>query len=204
MEDTTGPGDNHVAGLFPGVGRLVDPGMDEGVKGVRQPHRLHPGRNSVPGQPVRIAGAIPTLMMVAAYVANQGKRLTFSKLRYPLQQLAALGGVGLHDLKFLLGQVSGLIEDFLRDGPLAHIVEQGESGIEPNLLCGQRRNDSRGGKGTQKPLRQVFKLYAVGRVVNEKLLPAQNSKCGFYVQFSSPTCDIWEERPGWAAPLFSY
>ena len=30
------------------------------------------------------------------------------------------------------------------------------------LFCGQRRNNSGGGKDTQKPLRQVFKLYAVG------------------------------------------
>ena len=122
----------------------------------------------------------------------------------PDQQFAALGGVGLHDLKFLLGQVPRFIENFLRDDPLAHVMEQSEGSVELNLLCGQRRNDSSGGKGTQKPLRQVFKLYAVGRVVNEKLLPAQDSKCGFYVQISSPTCDIWEERPGWAAPLFSY
>ncbi len=204
MEDTAGPGDNHVPGLFLGVGRLVDTGMYEGVKGIRQARHLYPGGNVLPGQPVGITAPVPTLVVVAAYVANQGKYLAFPQLRYPLQQLTALGGVGLHDLKFLLGQMPRFIENFLRDGPLAHIMEQGESGIELNLLCGQRRNDGGGGKGTQKLLRQVFELYAVGGVVNEKLLPAQDSKSGFYVQISSPTCDIWEERPGWAAPLFSY
>lgn len=172
MKDTAGSGDDHVPGLFPGIGWLVDPGMNEGVKGVRQPHYLHPGSNVVPGQPVRITAPVPTLMVVAAHIADSGERLTFPKFRYPLQQLTALGGVRLHDLKFLLGQVSRFVEDFLRDGPLANIMEQGKRGIEPNFLCGQRRNDGGGGKGTQKPFRQVFKLYAVGGVRNEKLFPA--------------------------------
>ena len=185
MEDPVGSGDNHVPGLFLGIGRFIDAGMNQGVKGIRQPHHLHPGSNAVSGQPVRITTPIPTLMVVAAYVADQRKHLAFPQFRYPLQQLTALGGVGLHNLKFLLGQVPRFIEDFLRNGPFTHIMEQGESGVELNLLCGQRRNDSSGGKGTQKPLRQVFKLYAVGRVVNEKLLPPQDSKSGFNVQFSS-------------------
>ena len=172
MKDTASPGDNHVPGLFLGIGRLVDPGMYEGVKGIRQPHHLYPGGDILPGQPVRVTGAVPTLMVVAAHIADGGKRLTFPQLRNPLQQFTALGGVGLHNLKFLLGQVPRLIEDFLRDGPLAYIMEQSEGGIELNLLCGQRWNNSGGGKDTQKPLRQVFKLYAVGRVVNEKLFPA--------------------------------
>ena len=57
-------------------------------------------------------------------------------------------------------------KDFLRDGPLAHIMEQGKSGIEMNFFRSQRWNESSGGKGTQKPFCQVFKLYAVGRLVN--------------------------------------
>ena len=122
-------------------------------------------------------------MVVAAHVADQRKRLALPQLRDVLQQLAALGGVGLHHLKFLRGQVTRLVENFLRDGPLAHVMEQGQGGVEPDFRHSQRWNDSGSGKGTQKLSGQVFKLYAVGSVVHEKLLPAQDSKRRFYIQF---------------------
>lgn len=191
MKDAAGSGQNHIPGLIRRIGRFIDPGMNESVKGVGQPHYLHPGSDVLSGQPVGIAGAVPTLMVVAAHVTDGGERLTLPQLRYLLQQFAALGGMGLHNLKFFTGQVSRFVENFLRDSPLAHVMEQGERGIELNFLCGQRRNDGGGGKDTQKPLRQVFKLYAVGRVVNEKLLPAQNSKCGFYVQIGHLVDIVW-------------
>ena len=38
-----GPGHDHVTGLVLGVGRLVDPGVDERVKGICQPYHLDPG-----------------------------------------------------------------------------------------------------------------------------------------------------------------
>ena len=103
-----------------------------------------------------------------------------------LQQLTAPGGVGLHNGKFLFGQPARLVEDFLRNAPLAHVMEQGQGGIKLYLSHSQRRDDSRSGKGTQKLSGQVFKLYAVGSMVHEQLLPAQDSKCGFYIHRTSP------------------
>ena len=52
------------------VGGFIDAGAEQRVKGVRQPHSLDPGGNLRPGQPVRVAGAVPTLMVVAADVAD--------------------------------------------------------------------------------------------------------------------------------------
>ena len=113
--------------------------MDKGVESVRQPYHLHPGGNAVPGQPVRVAAAVPTLVVVAAHVAGQRERLALPQLRNTLQQVAALGGVSLHNGKFLLGQSPGLVEDFLRDGPLAYVMEQGQGGIELDFGRSQRR-----------------------------------------------------------------
>ena len=142
VKDAAGPGHDHVAGLVLGVGRFVDPGMYEGVEGVRQPHHLHPGGNAVPGQPVRVAAAVPPFMVVAAHIADQRKRLALPQLWDFLQQVAALSSVGLHDGKLLLGQPAGLVEDFLRDGPFAHIMEQGQCRIKLDFRHSQRRNDS--------------------------------------------------------------
>ena len=96
VEDAAGPSHDHILGLFLGIGRFIDPGMHQGVKGVRQPHHLYPGGNTVPSQPVRVTGTVPSLMVVAAHIADGGERLALPQLRYPLQQATALGGVRLH------------------------------------------------------------------------------------------------------------
>ena len=144
VKDATGPGHDHIFRLPLGERVLIDPGMHQGVKGVRQPHHLYPGRNTVPSQPVRVTGTVPPLMVVAADVADSGERPAIFPLRHPLQQVAALSCMGLHHLKLLFGQGAGLIEDFLRDGPLSHIMEQGQGGVQPDLQCGQDRDNSEG------------------------------------------------------------
>ena len=48
VKDATGPGHDHLPGLLLGKCGLIDPGMYQGIKGVRQPHHLDPGRNTVP------------------------------------------------------------------------------------------------------------------------------------------------------------
>ena len=186
VKDATGPGHDHLPGLPLGKCGLIDPGMNQRVKGIRQPYYLYPGCDAFSGQFVRVACTVPPLMVVAADVADGGERLALPQLRHPLQQVTALGGMGLHHLKLLFGQGAGLIENFLRDGPLAHVMEQGQGGVEPDFRHSQRWNDSGGGKGTQKLFRQVIKLYAVGSVLHEQLFPAQDSEGRFYVQCLSP------------------
>jgi hypothetical protein len=63
-------------------------------------------------------------MAVAAHIADGGERLALPQLRYPLQQVTALGGVRLHYRELLLGQRTGFVEDFRGNGPLAYIMEQ--------------------------------------------------------------------------------
>jgi hypothetical protein len=48
--------------------------------------------------------------------------------------------VCFHNGKLLPGQFPRLVEDFLQDGPLAHVIEQSQGGVEPNIHHGQRRN----------------------------------------------------------------
>ena len=124
--------------------------MNQRVESVRQPHHLDPRGNLAAGQSVRIAAAVPALVMMAADVADQGKVLPGGEGRVLRQKAAALGSMGLHDGKFLLGQLTRLVEDFLRDGPLAYIMEPGKNSIELDFFRSQRWNDSGGGKVTQK------------------------------------------------------
>ena len=84
--------------------------------------------------------------------------------------------MGFHHLKFLFGQGTGLVQYLVRDGPLADVVEQGQSRVKADLQRGQYRNHRGGRENTEQAVGQVLKLYAVGRMVNEKLLPAENCK----------------------------
>lgn len=54
VKNTTGPGHDHLSGLLLSERGLVNPGMHQRVKGVRQPHYLYPRRDAIPGQLVRI------------------------------------------------------------------------------------------------------------------------------------------------------
>ena len=77
VKDATGPGHDHLSGLLLSECGLVNPGMHQHVKGVRQPHHLYPRRDTIPGQLVRVARTVPPLMVVAADVTDGGERLAF-------------------------------------------------------------------------------------------------------------------------------
>lgn len=155
--------------------------MHQGTKSVCQPYHIYPGRDVLTRQPVGIASAVPPLMVVTADIADGGKCFALPQLRHPLQQIAALGGMGLHHLKFFLGQRIGLVENLRGDGPLINIMEQGQGGVQPDLQCGQGRDNSSGGADPQQAVGQVLELYAVGCMVNEQLLPAQDGKGLFHI-----------------------
>ena len=140
IKGTAGPIDHHIPGLPQRERRLIHPGMYQGVKGVRHAHYLHPRRDLCPGEFVRVAAAVPPLMVVTAYIAEQRERFAAPQLRDPLQQVALPDGVGLYHLKFLAGQGAGFVEDFAGDGLRAHIVKQGQHGVEPDLLRRQGRD----------------------------------------------------------------
>ena len=70
VKDAARAAPDHPGGLGRRERGLPDSRMNQRVKGVRQPHRLDPGGNLRPGQSVRVAGAVPPLMVVAADVAG--------------------------------------------------------------------------------------------------------------------------------------
>ena len=104
VEDAAGPRHDHLPGLMPGKRGLIDPGMHQRIKGICQSHHMHLGRNAFARQPVGIAGAVPTFMVVAAHIADGRECLALPQLRNPLQQVTALGGMGFHYLILLFGQ----------------------------------------------------------------------------------------------------
>lgn len=60
-------------------------------------------------------------------------------------------------------------------------------------MCRAKQAKSSGGKDAQKPFCQVLKLYTVGSMVHEQLLPAQDCKCRLDIQYLSPK-KIWRNR----------
>ena len=70
VEDAAGPRHDHLPGLMPGKRGLIDPWMHQRIKGICQSHHMHPRRDAFARQPVRIAGAVPTLMVVTADIAD--------------------------------------------------------------------------------------------------------------------------------------
>ena len=64
---------------------------------------------------------------------------------------------------------------------LADIVEQGQGGVKPYLCYGQRWNHCGGRENAEQAIGQILKLHTVGRMVNEKLLPAENCKSFFHI-----------------------
>lgn len=60
-------------------------------------------------------------------------------------------------------------------------------------MCHAKQAKSSGGKDTQKLFRQVLKLYTVGGVVHEQMLPAQDRQCKLDIQYLSPQ-KIWRNR----------
>ena len=80
-EGSAGPRHDHTHRLHLGKRGLVDAGVEKGVEGVRHTHYLHPRCDLVPGQAVRVAAAVPSFVVVAAHIAQQGEVIATGKLR---------------------------------------------------------------------------------------------------------------------------
>ena len=89
------------------------------VEGVGDSDDARQQRNLVALQAVRISAAIEGLVMQF----DTGQH--FGQLRDRAQNVGALGGVRLHDLKFFCGERAGLFQDVIFDADLAHVVELG-------------------------------------------------------------------------------
>lgn len=177
---------NHPNSLPQRVGWFVNPGVEQGVKGVRQPHHLHPGGNVLPGQLIRVAGAIPPLVVVAADVTDQGKGLALFERRNAFQETATSDGVGFHHFKLIPSEAPWFVENLRGDGLLPNIMERGQNGVKLYLPGRQCGDGASSGKRAQQAGGKAPELGAVGSKGREKPLPAQERQRGFNVQFDSP------------------
>ena len=74
-------------------------------------------RDPLPREPVRIAAAVPALVMPAH---RRGER----RVAEALDHLAARGGVLLHELELRVGEPTRLVDDLRRDAQLADVVDR--------------------------------------------------------------------------------
>ena len=107
-----------------GISRLVYTFTHQGVVHICQRHHLGGNGNLVSLQSVRIAPAIVTFMMPAADLVSPLYQGLVLILLHSLQHIRTDDRMGLHDLKFLPGQLPGLVQDLLINGDLADIVKR--------------------------------------------------------------------------------
>ena len=98
----------------------------QGVVHVRQRHHLRRNGDFVPFQPVRVAIAVPALMVPATDGVRhlQQRLIPGNGLSQILQHLCARHGMVLDNGKLFGGQASGLVQDLLRDDDLTDIVQR--------------------------------------------------------------------------------
>ena len=108
------------------VGVLIAALAGQSVVHVCQRHHLRRNGDLVPFQPVRVAIAVPALMMPAADGVRhlQQRLVPGNGLSQILQHLRTRHGMVLDNGKLFGGQASGLVQDLLRDDDLADIVQR--------------------------------------------------------------------------------
>ena len=119
-------------------GLFVAPLVCQRVVDIRQRHHLRGNGDLLSPQPIRVAVSVPALMVPAAdlhRVAEQGLVLSIGHV---LQDPRTGGRVILHDRKFLRRQLAGLVQDLLRRGDLADVMQGGRRFDEVDILLGER------------------------------------------------------------------
>src|SRR5215218_10025176 len=123
--------DHRRAELRPGVGLELLDGLLErhrvavgavgrhGVEGVAAADDGGAHRDLVAHESVWVAGAVPLLVRGAHYAADLAQQPAHA-VEHPL----ALDGVRLDHDPLVLGERPGLVDDLLRHGDLAHVVQQ--------------------------------------------------------------------------------
>ena len=115
---------DHVNGLFVAVGLLITALAGQCVVHIGQCHHLCCNGDLVALEPVRVAAAVPPLVVPAAdSVCHLYQRFVLPDGK-PLQDPGTLGGVGLDGGVLFLGQAAGLVQDLFRDHDFADIVQR--------------------------------------------------------------------------------
>ena len=119
-----------------GEGFFVAALTGQRVVDVGQRDQLRPDGNVVACQAVRIAPAIPPLVVPAGDAAGRLQKRFGVEIFQSVEQGRALGGVGLEDGELLRRQAAGLVQYLLVDGDLADVV-QGRGEGDVVLLLGR-------------------------------------------------------------------
>jgi hypothetical protein len=114
-----------------GQGGLVDAGADQGIVDIHDVDDPRLQGDSVAGQSVWIAAAIPVLVMAAGDAPGALEE------RAGGEHAFAGHGVGLHDAAFLVGKPPGLLEDAVGHMHLADVVKNGREADRFGLLRAQ-------------------------------------------------------------------
>ncbi|MPM40359.1 hypothetical protein SDC9_86999 [bioreactor metagenome] len=114
---------NHIVCFILGNRPLIHPVGGQRVKTIRHCHNLGINRDTVLPQPLGIAPAIPPLVVETADVVSVAQIFRVSHPVKARQYLTAPEGMGLHDLEFLRRQPAGFIQNGIRNGNLADVVE---------------------------------------------------------------------------------
>ena len=113
------------------VGLLVWPRVREHVEHVGNGHDPRLERNLRTGDPVRVSGAIPALVVSA----RDGRGHREDPVRTATEDLDADGGMTLHDRDFACVESPGLAQNRVRDADLADVVERSGPADQVDLLC---------------------------------------------------------------------
>ena len=104
---------------------------------VRQRDYLRRDRDLLAEQAVRVAAAVPALVMPAADLDGGLEQRLLAVRRQPLEHGRADGGMGADDVELLGRQAARLVEDVLGNADLADVVQGGGGDDEADLFLGQ-------------------------------------------------------------------
>lgn len=104
---------------------------------VRQRDDLRRDRDLLAEQAVRVAAAVPALVMPAADLDGGFEQRLLAVRCQPLEHGRADGGMGADDVELLGRQAARLVEDVLGNADLADVVQGGGGDDEADLFLGQ-------------------------------------------------------------------
>ena len=114
-------------GLLVGEAFLVAAAGDQRVEHVGHGHDAGGQGDVLTLEAAGVAPAVPLLVVVVGQVhglLEVARGALGDHVHRPGDDLAAGGGVGLHDLELLVGQLAGLVEDGVGHLDLAHVVQR--------------------------------------------------------------------------------
>lgn len=117
------PPQDHPHGFLVGIGGFVYPFAGQGVIDVCQRDHLGGDGDVLPFETVGIPTAVIPFMVPTADVMGHPDQLLLLEVGGILQNLCPDGTVGFHNGKFLIGQPARFVEDILRDGDFADVME---------------------------------------------------------------------------------